>query len=677
MAKLNHVLIDYGKIEKVKIKNKVANVNLYLIKLAALPNQTLKKDEIQTICNKYVKDLAKRGQKWRFQVVVKSEKTGKWLSGKSSKGDEDVQMFEANEENYTADVYTALQEETEFKKFEIIFRPVDDGLGSDDKYNNCVWRVIAQSYKGVFPSRLQKINKPWKFKKYFGLEADEKFPKSKLQELSELINKQIRVTGDETEIYGNNDCKEIINMTSISGHADYVEVKLKRVNNIEYRGISIKPKKYIRVYETNNENESFNVYDEKGYKTLEKEEVYDMKKKTKFSGNHILIKNSTETRAMLGLEEDCDLSEIYKQFKIVADNIKEVSECRIDLYQCGGEIKEYCLYLFNNSFFTEYKMTHVTPQEKDFLINTGGLIYCKEKYEGDIYEYDINSAYTHAMMSDKFTIPITEGEYFEFNQENYKDAKSGKYYFPYGMYKAKVYKSGDIDIDSNFRFAKCDRYTHFDLTRATELDLKIEFHNGINCILYKDRVFSSKLFSEYLTMITEMQSNKELLSESKSTVKKLRNLLWGALTQKNNKMIYPEDDGILTIDEDEFEIIEITPNERNENEYDAYCRVREQPFKHELARLGPFLTSFVRNNLSRTIEKTGQISNIITGHTDSIYSKVKLNLKVSDNIGDYKMKFHKMKIINSMNKICIDKNCNDKGCKTKRDKRGINLDNVI
>ena len=126
--------------------------------------------------------------------------------------------------------------------------------------------------------------------------------------------------------------------------------------------------------------------------------------------------------------------------------------------------------------------------------------------------------------------------------------------------------------------------------------------------------------------------------------------------------------------------MEVTPNENNENEYNAYCRVREQPFKHELARLGPFLTSFVRNNLSRTIENTGQISNILCGHTDSIYSKVKLNIKVSNNIGDYKMKFHKMKIVNSMNKICIDKNCNDKGCIEKRLRKGVDidqLDNVI
>ena len=645
VKKLNHKILNFGLVENVKYKN--SDRPLYAINIEANSKSGMSKQNIEKICNKYVKQLNDRGQNFKVQVVLKSIKTGRYISGKASNSNGGVKLPELDPERYKddKDLLNILNTEYKFREIQIQLRPVDVADGND-KNNNCVWNCINTAFDGLWPKSLYKINTPLKFKKHFGLNPTDKFPKSKLQELADLLEMQLQICGDKTEIFG--DFPKILKMKSVSGHMTLDDVKYKHENNVDCLGISLKPKLNVIIYDYT----TFESYDKDGSKQSDEEYILKLSSNAKYSADSILVKNTASTRDLLGLPEDASLKDLYDKFIVVAKNLKDVSDGYIDLYQCGTNFNQYGRYLFNKSLRVKYNAEHVDAQERNFLVNSGGLTFFKEEYEGEIFHYDINKAYTGSLTNKYVSFPITRPKYYHFDASKYID-RDGKPYYPYGEYKAFVEKSGNPNIDCLLKFSVIDTYTHTDLARATELGLKIKLKDGINCALYEDkRIKGEELFGKYFGEILFIENKEELMPESLAIVKKIRNVLWGGLCEKNITTLYPDENGITEVDDDIFEEIERIPHTDNKDVYDITVRYKEQPFKTEFARIGAFLTSNLRNHMSREIEKLG-MEHIVRCNTDGFYSKKAFDLPVSKNMNEYKFKKGYGKVVSCNNTVFV------------------------
>ena len=632
VKKLNHKILNYGIVPNVVYKN---NRPLYVINIEGNAKTGMSKQNIETIANKYVKQLSDRGQNFKVQLVLKSIKTGRNIAGKTSLSTGSVKLPELDPERYNSnkkerDLYEVIKGEYQFREIQIQLRPIAKADGGD-KNNNCVWNCINTAYDGLFPKSLYKISTPIKFKNHFGLNPTDKFPKLKLQELSDLLEIQLQICGDETEIYG--DYPRILHMKSVDGHMTLDNLKYKHVNNIEVLGIALAPKSNVIVYDYT----TYESYDKDGYKESNMEYIKKVSTNAKYSADSILVKKTDATLGLLDLPDEATLGDIYDKFILVADNIKEASDDFINLYQCGTELKEYAFYLFNKSLRVKYNAEHIDAQEKNFLVNSGGLTFCKEAFEGEIFQYDLVKAYTSSLTNKSVTFPITRPNYYHFEQSKYIDRDS-KHYYPYGEYKAIVQKSGNPNIDCLFRFSAVDTYTHTDLTRATQLGLKITLKDGINCALYEDRrIKGDELFGRYFGQIIRAENDNVILPEAKNIVKLIRNILWGALCEKNVITLYPDENGKTYVDDDIFEEIQRIPHSDNRQIFNITVRYKDQPFKTEFARIGAFLVSNLRNYISREIEKVG-VENIIRCNTDGFYSKKELDLPISNNMNEYKLK---------------------------------------
>ena len=171
-----------------------------------------------------------------------------------------------------------------------------------------------------------------------------------------MLEIRLQICGYETEIYG--DYPHILNMKSVTGHMTLYDVKYNHENNIDAMGISLKPKSDVIV----DDYTTYESYDSNGQKQLDKEDIQKLSSNAKFSANSIVVRNTSSTRGILGLNVNASLKDTYERFIFVADNIKSISD---------GYINQYALYLFNKSLRAKYKTEHIDAPPVDMWTEMG------------------------------------------------------------------------------------------------------------------------------------------------------------------------------------------------------------------------------------------------------------------------------------------------------------------
>ena len=172
-----------------------------------------------------------------------------------------------------------------------------------------------------------------------------------------------------------------------------------------------------------------------------------------------------------------------------------------------------------------------------------------------------------------------------------------------------------------FRFYPKNYYTHYDLATAKELGFGIKLiqDNQPNVLLYDGncRINGNKIFKEYVDFLFPL---KKIGIER---AKKILNILWGALIQKNEFTILfdQNSDEICEIRGDK-RVVSFTPTNKQCTSFAIRLAKIDQYYETNFARLGPFLLSFARMKIANIILTYSE--NVKRIHTGGfIYQKIK------------------------------------------------------
>jgi hypothetical protein len=235
-----------------------------------------------------------------------------------------------------------------------------------------------------------------------------------------------------------------------------------------------------------------------------------------------------------------------------------------------------------------------------------------------------------------FKFPVARGEFKKIDHINE--------FANYGIYRCVIeYKPNKL-----FKYNKLNYYTHTDIMEARTYNLKIDLiHDEQPNFLYYSRdklLTGSEVFKDFVHLLFEFK--KQNFSK---TIKKILNILWGKLCQIDKKEYKIHKDNPSCTIPDDYMIDTILPYDNDEGHH-IDCYDTKKIYKYSWARLGPFLLSEGRKKISRIMSP--YISDIIRCHTDGLTSRVKLDIKTGDDIGDLKYDYYKnVKIIHFNNSI--------------------------
>ena len=353
-----------------------------------------------------------------------------------------------------------------------------------------------------------------------------------------------------------------------------------------------------------------------------------------------------ETKELLSLKET------YDYFVRVADNLKKETNGMINLYKTGQKWTKAAIKLFKD-LEPNLKAEKILDDEAEWIRNAmkGPLTWAK-KYEGEAYYYDIVSRYPSIMMSNHFSVPIKRGEFRTLTQKEFSELK----FYQFGIWRVKINKA-DFKL---FKINDENYYTHYDLTRARELEYEMELiEDGKPNFLFYDknsRIQGNKVFKRFVNFLFDLKSKKV------EGAKEILNNLWGTLCEKEiKKEVFSESEGF---DAEKFggSVVGFTPHEKG---FQVSYYEKDSYHAHNWARLGPFLTSLGRKAISTMIEP--HLKYIKRVHTDGFYCSKKIEwekakyrsvckVKMGDYLGNMKYEGYcdYVKIINSNNIIGKD-----------------------
>lgn len=568
-----------------------------------------------TTLSKQYKDMGIKGQ-----FCVSCLYPFGWRSGEVFTIGEDARVYDPTE------WYTG--ENVEFDetctRFAVYVLGATKPEGGCNAYNDCLFQCIRQVY-GNQDNMPPAINRPWKLKKLLSLGRNDKVPLDKLPIIEEHMPK-----------------------CSITVYGDYEYISTKQAPmNIRLRLAN----EHYTVVNNENRTRTANARN----KPVKKENVYSYQTKPtcKIYNGEEQDCTREELRTMMenydyimiSVKAGQSLKEARDKYTTFADDILRVTDNKVNLYKYPTTaIASMDMFRYMSKMLKEPE--HIDAIEGSILAKAfqGGLTYANKGYKGFGITYDVNSMYPSMMVDHYLQFPMAAGEPTTLTDADLNDSKQAKY-FKYGIYRAIVQKSGEINVDKFFKFNGDNHYTHFDLLLATELGL--EFHliqDGQFNFYYYHRsklVSSQTIFSNYIEFFYK-------LKQEYKPAKELLSCLWGALCQKEDRELYLKHNMEFSINAG-LQITSIKPGN------DDAMRIRYQNpdiiYKTDYARIGPFLTSYARLKLVRQIKPYA--SHIVRIHTDSftLDENLPVIVKVGTLMGQYKVEYSGQIEIEHINKI--------------------------
>ena len=459
-------------------------------------------------------------------------------------------------------------------------------FGAKDEHNDCVYNAICQAFNFDTDKLPRKINRPWKFKKHFGYERDDKVDlQAILPELQEMLKCSIELCGDIVYKPATIMTKHII----LKCKNQHVTIVLKKRKFINYKEVA---KENIYSYYYNDDDD---VVVLKNNKTV----IMDMDKFEKFK---------TPEYMLLFCNSEDELKPRVQEYIEKADYFKSHTNGMINYY-----LSQYSSSL---AYDVWRKKTTILADPEDLTIlehsacydaNVGGTHYAEAGEYKDCVDCDMNVMYMHYMMQSAFTFPLKQGV----EQSITTKELHSKSYFSYGLYYCKI--NGDSKFITNNLTGSFRWHTHFILSIAKQENMTIEMKEGqTNCILYsKERINGNVAFQEYAKFAFDLRDTVK--DKYRTEAKEFTSCLWGFLCSATRKFKTFRKGEKIDLDEMDYETIK--PNKSGG--YTICYTKKVEKYKFGTARLGAFLTSYARLQLYNILKKNNiDFKNLMAINTD-------------------------------------------------------------
>ena len=491
--------------------------------------------------------------------------------------------------------------------------------------NDCLYRCLKKAIKDF--DIYFKSNK--ELKEFLGLSESDLIPVEMIDRIEEKLPKhKITIVGDCYRPSMQKGKNEIV-IRLEKGHYEIDTSNYQKLVNI--------PRYERKIIVVDKFNNSF---DGKQHRIISEEEKKHYLKDRYESFNeelspyimvkHEIIKDIDDTTKNLNLEQS------YFELIKIADNLKKESNGLLNFYKLGS-FSKMIMGLFeqmNKTYFSEPLTALEELWNKES--NMWALRYSSD-YEGSAEHYDARSEYISMMIRHNFYFPIKQGKFETISDEEFRKSKSTRY----GIYRCHI----EYKPNLFFNYNVTNKYTHIDINRAFELGLKVTLieDGNYNYLNYQNCLVSGKeIFYDTIMKVFDLKE-KGIKGAKFLTVS-----FWGGLCAKNIKSWLVDTQKEDPIIYDHYEITEI---DKQKNGYRFTAQTETRYYKTNWARIGPFLTSRVRCEISRLAQP--YYNNIKHLHTDGFYSDIKLPLKIGDKLGQLKHKhFDNIKVLNK-NKVEI------------------------
>ena len=456
----------------------------------------------------------------------------------------------------------------------------EKGKAGKDIHNDCVFNAIFKAHNFNVDSMPSKINKAYKFKKYFGYERDDKVDILKIvAPLQEILKSTIEIIGDVSF------CPEKKKPKNIKLKLKQEHVTLlsndgkKNTTNINYVPVK-KENVYTFKFESSSEIRLHTG-------VLTKEITFEEYTKLYSDFDYLMIK----------CEKESDLTVRRNQYIAKADYYNKTTIGILNFYK-----SQYTSKLAYDIWRQKTK----NLKEPDELLdiehfaldqaNSGGVHYAKSGKHTNCIDYDMNMMYLYLMSQNNFTFPTTQPQITKITT----DELTNKPFLSYGLYLCK------INISSIW-IPKCDKFKWYpqfilNIARSEQKKYKLEIKNAItmfedengstNALIYdQDRLTGKIAFKDYTDFVIDLRKKTDV--EFKAESKELSSCLWGYFTSKNKKIIRVSANDKFYYQN--YNIEELIPLDKGD--YNVVYSKKRKIFKYNYARIGAFLTSYCRYKL--------------------------------------------------------------------------------
>lgn len=566
----------------------------------------------------------------KYLVNLPLASCGGWRSGKWFTRDSGVSLFtiemfyegseiedpDENEERNTE--LWGFPEADLMNEFRLLIMnapPNAGGCSKDNPYshnNDCLWICIRQAYGS--PRRIPAICKtPDMLKKELGLERSALVPKSLIPKLEKILRTiAINISGDYSYTSPLNKGR-VANIILNQGH--YILAKPKGRKNT---GWPSEPKIPL-VYKPDGVKGIVYFYDGSSRRTGTFKELYNLQSRPIKSKFCLVLAGRNE-----------NLEKTYNRFTQEADALLEATKGFINLRRFGS-YKATALWLFSTLSPCICANEPLSPQEAKWISDAmkGGIIWAEKNWEGEAEQYDYTSMYPSIQIY-KNTVqwPISSGEFHTYTDNDCEQ------FFRYGIYHAIVEgipRKNESLCTRTFRYNPEGVYTHYDLTRARALGLKITLKNeSPNVLIYDSpkRISGSIMFGAYIDTLFYHKNNPNEFV--RRPAKGILTCLWGALCQRKEQSTVVGEDTEYSVDTPYdipkgYNLKSILP--LGKKQYVTKIADPANLFTGEYPRIGPFIQSFGRKIISETVEPLGDKVKRI--HTDGFIVEGRNNLTTS------------------------------------------------
>ena len=517
-----------------------------------------------------------------------------------------------------ADNFKTQYDDDSFRGFNLYFYKEGSTSGRTSAKGDCFFQCLRK----VLPAEFLPFESDEKLKEYFRIMKSGGVDISLMPKIDKLTKKYaINVSGDHRYI-STKDTFHKVHLLLENGHytVDEKKTKIYKVKGV------FKEERVPCVYRHEGNQVICHYYANGEYncETVDRKtfhQIYDCPNGNKYK------KIAPNPFLFMGNHSSEQPKEQLDDFIKDAEELKKATNGLVDLYKTG-HFKKSALELFY-SFNKGLEVDDIGEHEAHWLnmCNTGALIWATP-YKGEGHLYDYVSRYPSIMNHKTFRFPIKAGTFKKIdNLDNITSTQSQRAVLQVnstsGIYRVKISKVNP----RLFRLNPTNYYTTTDIYRAKNMGGTVELiiDDQPNFLHYPPETMISgdKVFGKYIDLVYSLKEKKV------RGAKKILNMLWGALCQKDytRKMVDKDEPRDVT-----EEIDSIRP-ETDDKIYISTIK-KEHQFSTPFARLQPFLLSKGRELLSRTMEN--HVDDIVRVHTDGFIVTHKLDIETGTTLGALK-----------------------------------------